>query len=181
MRPSETFALTWRDVNLEGGTCSISKSRSMGVMAATKTANSDRIIGLDENQVRILKLLPSRELGLEHVFVGKRGDSMSKKWAEHFWKAPLEKLNIRHRKFYATRHTYITEEVRTKGSDKMKQIADYVGTSTTMIDQNYCARRHRDSKSLNSDTGDVVSSEEYWLRGRDLNIVPLRPTSFINF
>ena len=44
MRPSETFALTWQGVDLVAGTVSISKSRNMGVTAATKTANSERII-----------------------------------------------------------------------------------------------------------------------------------------
>ena len=88
MRPSETFAVTWRDVNFTAGTLSINKSRNMGVTSATKTANADRIIPLDERLVGILKLLPSLELGLEHVFVGKRGEPMSKKWAE---RALLEK------------------------------------------------------------------------------------------
>ena len=41
MRPSETFALTWRDVDLSAGAVSINKSRNMGTTAATKTAKSD--------------------------------------------------------------------------------------------------------------------------------------------
>jgi integrase len=41
MRPSETAALTWADVNLEAGTVSINKSRNMGTESATKTANSE--------------------------------------------------------------------------------------------------------------------------------------------
>ena len=91
MRPSETFALTWADVDLATQTVSINKSRNMGVTAATKTGNSERIVPVDDTLVEILKLLPSRELGLEHVFVGKRGEPMSKKWAEHSWKAPLKR------------------------------------------------------------------------------------------
>jgi integrase len=60
MRPSETAALTWVDIDLEAGTVSINKSRNMGATAATKTANSERIIPIDEHLVSILKLLPSR-------------------------------------------------------------------------------------------------------------------------
>lgn len=138
MRPSESFALTWADVDLEAGTVSINKSRNMGTTAATKTGNSERIIPIDDTLIRVLKLLPSRELGLEHVFVGKRGEPMSKKWAEHNWKEPLKKLNIRHRKFYACRHTFITEMV--KSGENLKAIADYAGTSAAMIEANYCAR-----------------------------------------
>lgn len=139
MRPSETFALTWEDVDLAGGTVSINKSRNMGVTAATKTSNSERIIPIDQKLVDLLKLLPSGQLGLEHVFVGKRGEPMSKKWAEHGWKRQIKKLGIRHRKFYACRHTTITELVR--AGHNLKPIADYVGTSVAMIEANYCARQ----------------------------------------
>ncbi len=135
------FVAAWKpgsDVDLEQGTVSVNKSRNMGTEAATKTANSERIIPVDESLVEILKLLPSRELGLTHVFVGKRGEPMSKKWAEHNWAEPLEKLGIRHRKFYATRHTFITEMV--KAGYNLKGIADYAGTSVAMIEADYCAR-----------------------------------------
>ena len=47
-------------------------------------------------------------------------------------------LEIRPRKFYACRHTTITELV--KAGHNLKAIADYVGTSVAMIEQNYCAR-----------------------------------------
>ena len=73
------------------------------------------------------------------LFVGKRGNPMSKKWAEHNWAPCLQKLEITHRKFYATRHTFITEMVE-KGQN-LKAIADYCGTSVAMIEKDYCARQ----------------------------------------
>ena len=138
MRPSETFGLTWPDTDLEVGKVWINKSLTMGNIGATKTEHAERIIQIDETLIGILKLLPSRELGIRHVFVGKRGTPMTKKWAEHFWKEPLKKLDIRPRKFYATRHTTITELV--KAGHNLKAIADYVGTSVQMIEENYCGR-----------------------------------------
>ena len=74
----------------------------------------------------VLKILPSRKLGLEFVFVGKRGDPMTKKWAEHNWK---ERARARQpsRKFYCTRHTFITEMV--KAGKNLKDIADCCGTA----------------------------------------------------
>lgn len=157
MRPSETFALIWADIDLEQGTVSISRSRNMGTEAATKTANSERIIPIDETLVSLIKLLPSADLGLDHVFVGKRGEPMSKKWAEHFWADSIKSAGVqRHRKFYATRHTFITEMV--KAGRNLKAIADYVGTSVAMIEADYCARQglnldrsilaHQPAKSL---------------------------------
>ena len=43
----------------------------------------------------MLKILPSRELGLSHVFLNKFGDPMNaKKWSEHNWKGPLKTLGV---------------------------------------------------------------------------------------
>ena len=86
----------------------------------------------------MLKILPSRELGLTHVFLNKFGDPMNaKKWSEHNWKGPLKTLGIRHRKFYATRHTFITEAV--KRGESPLAVAQYCGTSLAMIQADYCS------------------------------------------
>jgi len=135
-RPSETAALTW--ANIEAGRVAIRGSLVMGEQGATKTEGADRTIRIGEAIAQLLAILPSRELGLEHVFVGKRGNPMTKKWAEHNWKRCLDALSIRHRPFRATRHTFITEAVRR--GDNLKAIADYCGTSMAMIERDYCAR-----------------------------------------
>jgi len=135
-RPSETAALTW--ANIETGRVAIRGSLVMGEQGATKTEGADRTIRIGEAIAQLLSILPSRELGLQYVFVGKRGKPMTKKWAEHNWKGCLEALSIRHRPFRATRHTFITEAVRR--GDNLKAIADYCGTSMAMIERDYCAR-----------------------------------------
>ena len=137
MRPSEASALTWPDVNLETGKVSITKSRYMGDDSAPKTGGSDREITVDAAVVAVLKLLPSSALGLKHVFVNKDGRPMdAKKWSEHNWAGPLKALGIRHRKFYATRHTFITEKIR--AGENPTAVAQYCGTSVAMIEKDYC-------------------------------------------
>jgi integrase len=137
MRPSEVSALTWQDVNLLTAEVAINKSRYMGDDSAPKTYASDRKITLDASVVEVLKLLPSRPLGLKHVFVNKDGRPMdAKKWSEHNWAGPLTALNIRHRKFYATRHTFITEKVKVE--NVLVAVAQYCGTSVAMIENDYC-------------------------------------------
>ena len=85
----------------------------------------------------MLALFPSRELGLAYAFVNKFGEPMnSKKWSEHNWAEPLKELGIRHRKFYATRHTFITEAI--KRGDNLVAVAQYCGTSVKMIQDDYC-------------------------------------------
>jgi integrase len=140
MRPSEAAALQWTDIDLDRRTVSITKSRDMGEDSPPKTQKSNRTIQVSEDLIRLLALLPSRKLGIKYVFVNKNGDPMNaKKWSGHNWAEPLEKLEIRHRKFYATRHTFITEQVR-KDETRLKAIADYCGTSVAMIEDNYCAK-----------------------------------------
>jgi hypothetical protein len=59
-------------------------------------------------------------------------------WAGKFWKRINENAGVRHHKFYATRHTFISEKVRAGYS--LKAIADYCGTSVRMIEENYSER-----------------------------------------
>jgi integrase len=139
-RPSETAALTWPDVDLDRGAVGIRKSLVEGALGATKTQGADRLIPVSQGVLDILRILPSRELGLEYVFVGKRGNPMTKKWPEHNWGVCLKALGIRHRKFYCTRHTFITEQVRS-GKNSLKAIAEYCGTSVAMIERDYCGKQ----------------------------------------
>lgn len=170
MRPSETFGLTWRDIDLEAGAVSINKSRNRNAIGATKTANAERIIRIDDALVKLLKLLPSRALEIPNVFVGKRGLPMSKKWAEHFWKGPLEKLGIRHRKFYATRHTFITEAI-SRGENPVA-VAQHCGTSVAMIEKDYCGGLQLNGDNCQKFDKSMKFFNDIWLRGRDLNITP---------
>lgn len=137
MRPSEASALRWADVDLNARTISISKSRYMGTDSAPKTYGSARTITAAESVVEVFKILPSRTLGLAHVFVNKFGKPINaKKWSEHNWVEPLRELGIRHRKFYATRHTFITEAI-SRGENPLA-VAQYCGTSVAMIQADYC-------------------------------------------
>ena len=137
MRPSELSALTWKDVDLTAGTISITKSRYLGNDSAPKTYGSERTIMVDDTVIQVLKLLPSIALGLQQVFVNKDGKPMNaKKWSEHNWAGPLKTLEIRHRKFYSTRHTFITEKIR--AGENPFALAQYCGTSLSMLEKDYC-------------------------------------------
>src|SRR5262249_24431019 len=137
MRPSEASALTWKDVDLTAGTISITKPRYMGDDSAPKTSGSNPTIRVDATVIEVLKLLPSTALGLKHVFVNKDGQPVNeKKWSEHNWAGPLKALEIRHRKFYATRHTFITEKIR--AGENPFALAQYCGTSLSMLEKDYC-------------------------------------------
>jgi len=56
-------------------------------------------------------------------------------WPKKSWHAVLKKLEIGRRKFYATRHTFISW-VLTQGMN-LTALREYVGTSVAMIERSY--------------------------------------------
>jgi integrase len=137
MRPSETAGLrAAADFDSEGGTITIRRSRDRGAENKPKTKFSARTIQISEEHVEILKLLPSHAWGLDYLFVNKEGRPMSNKWAQRYWPGCLKEIGIRYRKFYCTRHTAITIDV--KAGKNLLAIAQYYGTSLQMIQRDYC-------------------------------------------
>jgi integrase len=136
-RPSEASALLVSDVAVETCQISINKSRHLGADGDTKTGKSDRTIQVPTSVIEALLTLPSFQMGAERVFINKFGSPLdANQWARDYWPRILKALDIRQRKFYCTRHMFITEQV--KRGELLKAIADYCGTSLTMIEQDYC-------------------------------------------
>jgi integrase len=136
-RPSEASALLRSDVAVETCQISINKSRHLGADGDTKTGKSDRTIQVPPSVIEALLTLPSFQIGAERLFINKFGSPLdANQWAKDYWPRILKALDIGQRKFYCTRHTFITEQV--KRGELLKAIADYCGTSVTMIEQDYC-------------------------------------------
>ena len=77
------------------------------------------------------------------MFLNKTGAPLnSDQFRADHWGGALETLEIRKRKFYACRYTLVTEMV--KAGLNLKAIAQYVGTSVTMIEDNYCGNLELD-------------------------------------
>jgi len=73
------------------------------------------------------------------------------RWTERFvekhWRRALRAAGLRPRKFYATRHTFISVAVSTPGVS-MKWVADYCGTSVEMIERHYARYLHDNAGQL---------------------------------
>lgn len=157
-RPSEASALQVDDLDVETCEISITKTRHLGVDNQPKTGRSRRTIRISREITESLLTLPSFSMGVESLFLNKFGGPINaNQWAMDYWSRTLKALEIRPRKFYATRHTFITEQV--KRGELLKAIADYCGTSVQMIEDNYCGTLElsdrtifepRHSKSVNS-------------------------------
>jgi integrase len=137
-RPSEASALIVDDVNFKTGEVSITKSRHLRVDNYPKTQKSTRVVRVPFQVLEALSLVPSVAIGEGKLFLNKFGDPLdANQWTKDYWPRALTALKIRQRKFYCTRHTFITEQV--KRGENLKAIADYCGTSVMMIERDYCA------------------------------------------
>lgn len=137
-RPSETSALRMSDVDLILGTVSITKSRDEGEEAATKTEGSTREIKLLPNVLDVLRAMPKPLHADEDTYFFRNpegGPITTTEWPKKSWNPVLTALGIRHRKFYATRHTFISVAL-SKGCN-LKWVAEVCGTSVEMIEKNY--------------------------------------------
>jgi integrase len=72
-----------------------------------------------------------------YVFVNAKnsGPVEQREWPKDHWRRALTATKVRPRKFYATKHTFISVAL-TKGLN-LKFIAEYCGTSVAMIEQDY--------------------------------------------
>jgi integrase len=140
MRPSETIALRLNTVNLESGLMQILESRNLNERGNTKTRRSKRRITAPPAVVELWRQLRlPNEAPDAFLFYNQASKPINANdWAGKFWKRINENAGVRHHKFYATRHTFISEKVRAGYS--LKAIADYCGTSVRMIEENYSER-----------------------------------------
>lgn len=138
LRPSEAAALRIGDYDRKARTVRITKSRTEGEENAPKTVRSTRTIALYPEAVAALEALTARPWDEPEafLFVGATNEPiLSKEWPKKSFYPVLVKLNVRRRKFYATRHTFISELI--SAGESLKAIAEYCGTSTTMIERSY--------------------------------------------
>jgi integrase len=136
-RPSEMIALRWGDVDLKKRVISISKSRYMNADNPTKTVASEREIAIAEQIAAVLTFLkPLHVTQADFVFKNQQGNPINEnKWRAKYWYRALRACGVRPRKFYATRHTFISQAL-THGVN-IKWLAEYCGTSVAMIEKHY--------------------------------------------
>jgi integrase len=108
MRTSEAAGLQWSDVDLKKGVIAISRSRYFGRSMLQKAITYSSLEGRPINQ---------------------------DKWRKKYWYRALRACGTRPRKFYATRHTFLSVAL-SKGLN-IKFLAEYCGTSVQMIEKHY--------------------------------------------
>jgi integrase len=111
IRVGEAVGLRWGDVDLRGGKLSVRRSRTLGEDNAPKTARSVRTITLRPEVIAVLRAMPASLHRTEQtfVFVSQAGQPLDEeRFVEKHWHRALRATGVRPRKFYATRHTFIS-------------------------------------------------------------------------
>lgn len=149
MRPGEVNGLRRSAVDLRNGKLAVLISRSYGEDNAPKTVRSKRTVTLLPEVVVVLREMP-RPVTLrpdDFVFMTPHGHPVdADRFVEQHWHRVLSATAIRPRKFYATRHTFISTAL-TKGAN-LKWLADYCGTSVEMIEKHYGRYMQADTEQL---------------------------------
>lgn len=107
MRPSEASALTWRNVDLDGGQLWVVASRVGNSVGAPKTARARRRVELHPESISRLAALPPGGPD-EPVFRLGRGVLVRERIMERAWPSCLSELGIEYRGIYATKDTFVS-------------------------------------------------------------------------
>ncbi len=136
MRPSEATALRWGDVDLIAGKADVTKSRHLGFEAAPKTKGSRRTVRLLPTVVELLAFIKPLHVTEDDYVISQGGKPLdASAWRKRHWNKALRAREIRPRKFYAMRHTYIS--VALSHNVNIKWLAEQCGTSVEIIERNY--------------------------------------------
>jgi len=137
LRTGEVVGLRWGAVDLRAGTLTVRYSRTRGEDNPPKTQNSQRTITLQPDVVAILRAAqPLYVTPDTFVFTTPTGRPLdTDRFVESRWHRALRATGTRPRKFYATRHTFIS--VALSRGCKAKWVAKYCGTSLEMLDRHY--------------------------------------------
>ena len=139
-----------------------------------------------------LEASPDHRERLRVYEYGERGPIDTDQWRKDYWYKTLRALSIRERKFYATRHTYISAGLSNRIN--IKWLAEYCGTSVAMIEKHFGKYFRGDvdeqfSRLLGTKTETFPETFQrsdltlriMWRPRRDLNPCCHLPVSFKNF
>jgi len=162
LRTGEAVGLRRGDLDLRRGQLLVRRSRTMGEDNPPKTKRSRRTLTLLPEVLTVLRgmVAPLHATDDAFLFTTMTGTALDQeRFVEKPWHRALRGAGVRPRKFYATRHTFISQAVSTPGIS-LKWLADYCGTSIEMIERHYGRYMHGDESQLGLLAGSRSSSTE---------------------
>lgn len=137
MRPSEATGLTWGDVDLVAGRVFVRRSRVVGILGAPKTDDSRRTVRLSAPAAGLLReLRPLHPADTAPVFTTPTGRPIEQdRFAKTHWRAALSAAEVRPRRLYDTRCTFISLAI--SGGVDLLWVSRQVGSSVATLERHY--------------------------------------------
>jgi integrase len=146
MRPEETIALRWSDIDFNTSVCRVQRVRTFrGAERDGSKTNAERDVDLVDSALQALETMRRYTFGKRNedgsevcVFenpITARPWHDERSQRDHYWRPSLKRLGVRWRRPYNTRHTYCT--VALMGSVNPAYIAAQAGHSVKMLLEKY--------------------------------------------
>lgn len=137
MRPSEACGLRWRDIDPHSLEVHIARALACREVTLGKTRNSQRRIVVAQDLMDLIaSARPSWAKPDDLIVTDSRNRPVnSKAWGDWHFRRALRALEIRHRRFYAARETYIS--LAMKEGANIAQVAEFCGTGIRTIEAYY--------------------------------------------
>jgi len=131
VRPSETRALQWDDVDLKHDRVVIRRHFSLNQLRPATKAKQIKVLPLDAEVKNTLCNLP-RHLHSPFVFYkGKIGRPFSESWARRVWKKVSMEMGVEISLYQGTRHSSATEAANRVGLDATQEFLHHTDRKMT--------------------------------------------------
>ena len=131
VRPSETRALQWQDVDLKHGRVTIQRHFSLNELRPATKSRQIKRLPLNGEVVKALLALP-RHITSPFVFwKGKMGRPFSEAWARKLWRRISLTLGVNVSFYQGTRHSSATEAADRVGIDTTQEFLHHTSRKMT--------------------------------------------------
>jgi len=130
VRPSETRALQWEDIDLKHDRVTIRRHFSLNEIRPTTKAKRIKILPLDGEVKQTLQSLP-RHLTSPFTFWKRNGRPFSESWARKLWKRTSSALGVNISLYQGTRHSSATEAADRVGIDAVQEFLHHTSRAMT--------------------------------------------------
>lgn len=147
-RPSELYALRWKDIDWFNGSVIINKSRVRGVEKQVTKTHTAREVYLNDRSKRAFEALDAMKLSDDYVMICPETNEpfYNEKPARMRLIEAMKSTRVRHRPAYNARHTYATMLLMSDVNPVF--VANQLGHSLQMLIKRYGRWLHGDQNKL---------------------------------